>query len=102
MPDREGYRPMPTTETTQTAERIGMNRAIVRERDIWARPCTLFNGWQTRTLALTNFAGRVYPALHSDIMAQLLRIAPHERVLDIGGGDAPFARANVVTDAFPT
>ena len=92
---------MPTTETTQTAEEIGTNRAVVRGRDIWARPCTLFDGWQTRTMSLTNYAGRVYPALHSDIMAHLLRIAPHERVLDIGGGDAPFARANVVTDAFP-
>ena len=92
---------MPTTETTQTAEEIGTNQAVVRERDLWARPCTIFDGWQTRSLPLTNFAGRVYPALHSEMMVQLLNIQPHERVLDIGGGDSPFSRANVVTDAFP-
>lgn len=73
-----------------------------REESAWPLRQYLFDdGGRQRPLKLTNSRGRVYPTLHDDLMAQLLHIAPHERVLDIGGGDAPFGRANVVTDAFP-
>jgi glycosyltransferase involved in cell wall biosynthesis len=92
---------MTTVENIQIAEETRKNIAVVRERALWARPHTIFDGWQTRMLSLTNFAGRVYPALHGEMMTQLLDIQPQERVLDIGGGDSPFVRANVVTDAFP-
>ena len=61
----------------------------------------LNDGLCQRSLTLTNSEGRVYPTLHEELMVQLLQITPQERVLDIGGGDAPFGRANVVTDAFP-
>ncbi len=55
----------------------------------------------TRTLNLTNFLGKNYPALNDDLMVKLLGIRSTDRVLDVGGGDTPFARADVVTDAFP-
>ena len=71
------------------------------EPDMWTRPWSVLINGQLCPLTLTNVAGRVYPAVHNDFMVQMLGIAPHERVLDIGGGDAPFGRANVVTDAFP-
>ena len=71
------------------------------EPDVWTRNWSLLIHNQLWTFCLTNAVGRLYPAIHNDFMVRLLDIAPHERVLDIGGGDAPFGRANVVTDAFP-
>ncbi len=50
---------------------------------------------------LTNFAGRNYPSQNDGLMVELLQIAPSDRVIDVGGGDASFSRADVVTDAFP-
>ncbi len=93
------------------AERISaaqtpMQNAVVQTRaaaetDWWSQPCAIVCDAQTRHMTLTNFAGRVYPTLDDSIIALVLQIAPHERVLDIGGGDAPFGYASVVTDAFP-
>ncbi len=69
--------------------------------DWWSQSCAISDDGRTRRMALTNFAGHVYPTLDDSLMARVLHIAPQERVLDIGGGDAPFGRASVVTDAFP-
>ena len=52
-------------------------------------------------IPITNFAGRNYPSLSDKLMTSLLAIKPTDRVIDVGGGDASFSRANVVTDAFP-
>ncbi len=62
---------------------------------------TLHDGARLQQLACWNFAGPNYPTLHDELMTQLLCIAPTDRVVDIGGGDAHFSRADVVTDAFP-
>lgn len=53
-----------------------------------------------RTFPLINFAGRVYLTYIDELLEQQLEIAPGDRVLDIGGGSRPFARADVVTEAF--
>ncbi|HLK55179.1 MAG TPA: methyltransferase domain-containing protein, partial [Chthonomonadaceae bacterium] len=47
-----------------------------------------------------NFAGKVYYAFVSfdDRLAQDLNIQPHEKVLDVGGGQRPFKRADVSVD----
>jgi glycosyltransferase involved in cell wall biosynthesis/2-polyprenyl-3-methyl-5-hydroxy-6-metoxy-1,4-benzoquinol methylase len=65
--------------------------------------CTLNfqEGSRSFLVPLTNFLGRNYPSLSTAAMIRLLNIRPDDRVLDIGGGDSPFSRANVVTDAFP-
>ena len=89
--------------TAERSRQFGADatQSSTQEDDIWTRSWPALVGNQLWHLALTNGAGRVYPAVHNDLMVRLLSIAPHERVLDIGGGDAPFGRANVVTDAFP-
>ena len=69
--------------------------------DWWQQSCDITVAGVTRRMLLTNFAGRAYPTLDNGLMDCVLYIAPHERVLDIGGGDAPFERADVVTNAFP-
>ena len=92
---------MITREAVLPAKKMETDTAVVHQQGLWTQAQAIFDGWQMRTLPLSNFAGRVYPALHSEVMAELLNIQTHERVLDIGGGDAPFTRANVVTDAFP-
>lgn len=91
---------------TISAAQTPMQNAVVQTRilaepDWWSQSCAITCDARTRRMALTNFAGRVYPTLDDSLMARVLHIAPHERVLDIGGGDAPFGRASVVTDAFP-
>lgn len=52
-------------------------------------------------MGMMNELGVNFPAISDEMMIKLLEIQPHERVLDIGGGDDSFARANVITDAFP-
>jgi len=68
--------------------------------DIWLKSFNFTAYGQTGTVALTNFAGKNYPSIVDALMVELLDIKPTERVLDIGGGDSPFKRADVVTDAF--
>jgi SAM-dependent methyltransferase len=53
-----------------------------------------------RTFPLINFFGRVYLTYIDELLEQQLEINPSDRVLDIGGGSRPFARADVVTEAF--
>ena len=55
----------------------------------------------TCSVPLSNYAGPNFPTLFDPQMAELLEIAPTDRVLDIGGGANPFSRADVVVDAFP-
>lgn len=72
----------------------------IRQHNLWARTLKLNqNGWEW-DFSLTNELGPVFPALADDLMIELLGIAVKDRVIDIGGGDACFSRANVVTDAF--
>ena len=68
---------------------------------LWSQPLPLQLWGVTRSLHLTNFLGKNYPALHDDLMVKLLGIKPGDTIVDVGGGDTPFARADVVTDAFP-
>lgn len=53
-----------------------------------------------RPVPLRNSFGPVYPTFHDAALVELLGIGPEERVLDIGGGQSPFARANVVTEPY--
>jgi ubiquinone/menaquinone biosynthesis C-methylase UbiE/glycosyltransferase involved in cell wall biosynthesis len=85
------------TPNTQTPEHPNTQSSAA----LWQSPVALECGGLRREMALTNFAGRVYPTLHNDLMAALLEIGPEDRVLDVGGGDSYFPRADVVTDAFP-
>src|SRR5438105_3246915 len=66
----------------------------------WNKQVPLTYGGFTDTVPLTNFGGHNYPALYEDLMIEALEIRKRDRVLEIGGGDAPFMRADVVTDAF--
>jgi len=54
----------------------------------------------TRQIPLTNFAGRNYLTPFDPVMEKQVGIREGHRVLDIGGGDHPFARANVVTEPY--
>ncbi|MEP0764942.1 MAG: glycosyltransferase [Fimbriimonadia bacterium] len=49
---------------------------------------------------LTNAWGRNYPSFLDEPMAGLLGIEPGHRVLDVGGGQYPFAPASLNLDAF--
>ena len=49
---------------------------------------------------LANSFGHLLPG-HDATLVELLGIRPTDRVLDIGGGAAPFARADVVVEANP-
>jgi hypothetical protein len=53
-----------------------------------------------REIRLRNGFGEVYPALHDELLAQVLAIGDQDRVLDIGGGSQPFARADTVTEPY--
>ncbi|HLK59282.1 MAG TPA: class I SAM-dependent methyltransferase, partial [Chthonomonadaceae bacterium] len=90
---------MTTIPAPRSESRALMDARI--QNSLWTRAVVLQDGNLQRSLNLLNFAGRNYPTLADNLMITLLGIAPHERVLDIGGGDAPFSRAEVVTDAFP-
>ncbi len=68
---------------------------------VWAQMLQFQNSVYHFTCALTNELGPNFPALSDEVICRLLHIQPHERVLDIGGGDSCLQRANVVTDAFP-
>jgi glycosyltransferase involved in cell wall biosynthesis len=70
------------------------------ESPLWDRELRVNYGGRSVRLPLRNFAGRNYPALIEEAMVALLGISPADRVLDVGGGDAAFTRADVVTDAF--
>lgn len=47
---------------------------------------------------LSNAFGPNYPRLFDGPMVQMLGIQPSDRVIDVGGGNNPLSRANVVTD----
>ncbi len=73
-----------------------------RHNDLWKQTLKMSqNGWEW-DFSLANELGPVFPALADDIMIELFDVGDKHNVLDIGGGDASFSRANVVTDAFPT
>ena len=72
--------------------------ALRLDDPIWPEIVQIRQNNRVIPVALTNFAGRNYPTLNDSLMTTLLDIAPTDRVLDIGGGDAPFSRANVVTN----
>lgn len=57
-------------------------------------------GKYMRQIPLTNSFGVVYPGVSDELLAFLFKITPDEKVLDIGGGDNPFSRADVVTEPF--
>ncbi len=57
-------------------------------------------GWLWE-MEMINELGANFPAISDEIMMKLLAIQDRERVLDIGGGDNCFSRADVITDAFP-
>lgn len=54
----------------------------------------------TDEVPLTNAWGRNYPSFLDEPMAGLLGIEPGHRVLDVGGGQYPFAYAALSLDAF--
>jgi ubiquinone/menaquinone biosynthesis C-methylase UbiE len=68
--------------------------------DIWRLAPSLTLKGITRSVPLTNFAGRNYMAYVDHLLQAQLAIRGDERVLDIGGGATPFSRADVVTEAF--
>jgi glycosyltransferase involved in cell wall biosynthesis len=51
-------------------------------------------------VALTNEWGRNYPSFIDDLMPDLLGLRPGDRVLDVGGGQYPFKRAQLSVDAY--
>ncbi|GAB4341500.1 MAG: hypothetical protein Kow0099_18300 [Candidatus Abyssubacteria bacterium] len=68
--------------------------------DIWRLAPSLTLKGITRSVPLTNFAGRNYMAYVDPLLQAQLGIRDNERVLDVGGGATPFSRADVVTEAF--
>jgi SAM-dependent methyltransferase len=62
-----------------------------------------FSAWidflgEERTWAAVNEFGKNYPHASMDALIGLLNIKPDERVLDVGGGDNPFKRADVIVE----
>ncbi len=73
----------------------------MRTSELWNSSLTVQqNNWEW-DYRLTNENGPVFPALSDPTMIALFNIEKSQRVVDIGGGDAHFSRADVVTDAFP-
>lgn len=70
------------------------------ESPVWRESLSLPYDGGVQQVSLRNFAGPNFPALFDQAMTSVLAIQPSERVVDIGGGDAPFQRADMVTDAF--
>ena len=68
-------------------------------KNIWDQAPSLTLRGITRNVPLRNFAGRNYMAYVDPILVAQLGIKRGERVVDIGGGAAPFSRADVVTEA---
>jgi SAM-dependent methyltransferase len=54
-----------------------------------------------REIPLTNDFGPLYPRFSEELLAALLKIKATEKVIDIGGGDNPFPRADVVVEPYP-
>ncbi len=73
----------------------------MRDNPMWFQMLTLNNEKRSWEMPLINESGPVFPAISGDTMEKLLQITAGERVLDIGGGDSSFCRADVCTDAFP-
>lgn len=62
----------------------------------------IFNfGNYRREIPLTNDFGPLYPRFSEELLAAILKIKPAEKVIDIGGGDNPFPRADVVVEPYP-
>jgi ubiquinone/menaquinone biosynthesis C-methylase UbiE/glycosyltransferase involved in cell wall biosynthesis len=78
-----------------------MDATQVNPDQLWHTPLQVQLSGITRSLSITNFWGKNYPALNDHLMTHLLDIQPGDTVLDVGGGSSPFGRADVVTDAFP-
>lgn len=73
----------------------------IRNSELWNRTLTIQqNNWEW-DYRLINENGPVFPALSDPTMIELFNIGNSQQVVDIGGGDAHFSRADVVTDAFP-